>query len=178
MNHLKLFTLIFVLFLGSSFSTKNEIDDIHDIHVTKCNIDFSDEEKTLQVTLHIYLDDLEAAIKKEKITAEKLNLCTPKEHADGNKYVAAYFKKMFSLEVNNQSVDFDFLGKESAKNILAGWFYLEVKNVEELNDLKINYKILTNLYDDQQNVIRLKGPNKKKGYFLLNNKKTSAHITY
>ncbi|HFC00597.1 MAG TPA: hypothetical protein ENJ53_07310 [Phaeodactylibacter sp.] len=177
MKYIKLFTLAFVLFIGSSFSTKNEIVDMHAIHVTKCNIDFSDEEKTLQITLHIYLDDLESAIKKEGVT-EKLNLCTPKENPDGDKYVTEYFKKMFSLEVNNQSVDFDFLGKEPAKNILAGWFYLEVKNVEELNDLKINYKILTDLYDDQQNVIRLKGPHQKKGYFLLNSKETFAHITY
>lgn len=160
--------------LGSSFTPP---EAAHDIHISKCNIDFSNEEKTLQITLHIYLDDLEEAIRNSGVK-ERLNLCTEKEHADGNKHLLAYINKMFSLEVNGNAVEYNFLGKEISEDLLAGWFYLEVEDVQELKDLKVNYGILTDLYRDQQSIIKVKGPNKKKGYFLLDTKKKEASAKF
>jgi len=150
---------------------------MHDIHVSKCSIDFSNEEKTLQITLHIYLDDLEEAIKNGGVE-EKLNLCTKKEHADGDKHVQNYFEKMFQLEVNDKSVGYNYLGKEVSEDLLAGWFYVEVEDVQTLEKLKINYGILTDLYNDQQSIIKVKGPNKKKGYFLLDSKEKEATANF
>jgi hypothetical protein len=75
-------------------------------------------------------------------------------------------------------VSYNFLGKEITEDLLGGWFYLEVENVQELKELKINYEILTDLYNDQQSVIKIKGSNKKKGYFLLNSKKKEANVTF
>ena len=174
MTQIKLIALVFVFILGTSFSGKNEV---HDIHVSKCNIDFSKEEKTLQITMNIYLDDLEADIAKGGVT-EKLHLLTEKEHKDGNKYLSEYFQKKFKLQVNQKEVSYNFLGKEITEDLLGGWFYLEVENVQELKDLKIYYSILTDLYNDQQSVIKIKGPNKQKGYFLLDSKKKEANVTF
>lgn len=174
MNQLKLSVLVFLFFLASSFSGKNEA---HDIHVSKCNIDFSNAEKTLQITMHIYLDDLEADIARGGVT-EKLHLLTEKEHEDGDKYLLEYFQKKFRLQVNQKDVTYNYLGKEITEDLLGGWFYLEVENVQELKDLKINYEILTDLYSDQQSVIKVKGPNRKKGYFLLDSKNKEATATF
>ena len=174
MINLKLLSLFLVLIVGSSFTTS---EAVHDIHVSKCSIDFSNEEKTLQITLHIYLDDLEAAIKNGGVE-EKLHLCTEKEHENGDKHVLAYFKKMFTLEVNGKPVTYNYLGKEISEDLLAGWFYLEVEDVQELKDLKVNYGILTDLYNDQQSVIKIKGPKKRKGYFLLDAKKKEASAKF
>ncbi len=174
MKLLKLIALSFVFLIGSSFSSNNIV---HDIHVTKCNIDFSEGENSLQITMHIYLDDLELAIEKGGVE-EKLFLCTEKEHKDGNRFVKEYFEKMFKIEVNGEAVTYNYLGKESAKDIMAGWFYMEVEGVTELKDLKINYGILTDVHSDQQNVIRIKGPNKAEGYFLLDGKKTEASTSF
>ena len=174
MNTAKIANLIILFLLSSSFSFNNAA---HDIHISKCNIDFSNEEKTLQITLHIYLDDLEFAIKKGGVE-ERLNLCTEKEHPNGDKYVFDYFEKMFQLEVNEKAVSYNYLGKEISEDLLAGWFYLEVENVQNLSDLKINYGILTDLYNDQQSIIKVKGPNKKKGYFLLDSKKKEAKASF
>lgn len=174
MSQIKFLTLLFIFFIGSSFSNKNIV---HDIHVTKCNIDFAEQEKSLQITLHIYLDDLEADIKKGGVE-ERLQLCTEKEHQDGDKILLEYFQKKFSIEVNQQPVTYTFLGKEPTEDLLGGWFYLEVKDVESLKDLKINYSILNKLYSDQQAIIKVKGPNKKKGYFLLNNERKEASVTF
>ena len=174
MNLIKIVGLGFLFLMSSSFITN---DSAHDIHVSKCNIDFSNEEKTLQITLHIYLDDLEAAIKKGGVQ-EKLHLTTEKEHEDGDQHVMNYFEKMFSLEVNGKAVSYNFIGKEPSEDLLAGWFYLEVENVQQLKELKINYGILTDLYNDQQSIVKIKGPNRKKGYFLLDCKKKEASASF
>ena len=166
--------LFSLLLLTASFSGKNEA---HDIHVSKCNIDFSNEEKTLQITMHIYLDDLETDIAKGGVT-KKLHLLTEKEHPDGDKFLLEYFQKNFKLQVNTNKVNYNFLGKEITEDLLGGWFYLEVENVQELKDLNIYYGILTDLYHDQQSVIKVKGPNKQKGYFLLDSKKKEANVTF
>lgn len=181
MNPVKLFILLLVFGLNSGFSSpaKNGMmeNSLHDIHVSKCNIDFSDKEKTLQITIHIYLDDLEAGIKNQGVT-ERLNLCTEKENPKGNEFVLDYFQKMFSIQVNEKPVTYTMLGKEPTEDLLGGWFYLEVQNVQELKDLQFNYSLLTEIHSDQQSVVKVKGPNKKKGYFLLDKNKQSARVTF
>ena len=120
---------------------------------------------------------MEADIKKGGVE-EQLQLCTEKEHQDGDKFLLEYFQKKFLIEVNQKPVTYNFLGKEPTEDLLGGWFYLEVEGVDELKDLKINYSILNNLYSDQQSINRVKGPNKQKGYFLLNNSKQEASVTF
>jgi len=170
MRFFKIISLVFLFMVNSSFTTGSEF---HDVHESKCSIDFSNEEKTLQITIHIYLDDLEAAIAKRGVK-ETLHLCTEKEHADGDKHVYDYLQKTFNLEVNDKAVNYNYLGKEISEDLLAGWFYVEVEDVQILEKLKIDYGILTDLYDDQRSILKVKGPNKKKGYFLLDSKKTEA----
>ena len=170
----KLSFLVVIFFIGSSFSWKNTT---HEFHISKCMIDYAEDEKALQITLHIFLDDLEETIRNTGVK-EKLNLCTEKEHADGDRYLLEYIEKFMSLQVNQKEAKYNYLGKEPSEDKLAAWCYLEIENVQQLDELQVKYAVLTELFDDQKNIVQIKGPNKKKGYFLFDNKKNEDSVTF
>jgi len=170
----KFIFLVFLFLLGNSFSTKKV--NFHEFHISKCNIDLSEKEQTLQITLHIFIDDLEEALRQ--LGADKLFICTEKEHEDAEKYILNYLNQSFTLEVNDKEVEYEFLGKEISKDLAATWVYLEVQNVTSLEALKVKYNLLTEIFEDQKNIIQIKGPNKQKGFFLFEKGKTEDSVKF
>jgi hypothetical protein len=152
------FFLSAFLFLSGNYS-------MHDIHISKCQVEYSAEDKALQITLHIYLDDLQDALRKKGV--DKLFLCTEKENPKADEHLVAYLKEHFQLTVNHKLTDFVFIGKEPSEDLLAAWCYLEIPDVYPLKNLTIENDILMDLYDDQQNIISVLTPNKQQGYFLF-----------
>ena len=84
----------------------------------------------------------------------------------------------FNLEVNDEKVVYEYLGKEISKDLAAAWVYLEVKDIKSLKALKVKYDLLTEVFDDQKNIIQIKGPNKQKGFFLFEKGKTEDSVTF
>ena len=54
-----------LLFLNGLFLLLNSFNVDHDIHLSTCLIEYNQVEKALQITLHIYIDDLEDALELE-----------------------------------------------------------------------------------------------------------------
>jgi hypothetical protein len=156
--------LLIPLFFSAYFFLYGNLST-HDIHISKCQVEYSAEDKALQVTLHIYLDDLQDALRKKG--ADKLFLCTEKENPNADQHLVAYLKDHLKLTVNNRLADFVFIGKEPSEDLLAAWCYLEIPEVTHLKNLTIENDILMDLYDDQQNIISVLAPNKQQGYFLF-----------
>jgi len=166
--------LVLVFLLGNSFS--NKITSLHEFHISKCNIDLSEKEQTLQITLHIFIDDLEEALRQ--LGKDKLFICTEKEHEEAEKYILNYLNQSFTIEVNDKEVEYEFLGKEISQDLAATWMYLEVQDVQSLESLKVKYDLLTEVFDDQKNIIQIKGPNKQKGFFLFEKGKTEDSVKF
>ena len=126
--------------------------------------------------MHIFIDDLEEALRQ--LGADKLFICTEKEHEDAEKFILNYLNQSFTLEVNDKEVEYEFLGKEISKDLAATWVYLEVQNVTSLESLKVKYNLLTEVFDDQKNIIQIKGPKKQKGFFLFEKGKTEDSVKF
>ncbi|MEL6945184.1 MAG: DUF6702 family protein, partial [Bacteroidota bacterium] len=144
-----------LLLLLSSFFLPNYSVAEHDIHISKALIEYDETEQALQITLHIFLDDLEAIL-IEGGAPTKLNLCTEKEHEQGETFVEKYLRSKFQLVVNGASAEYNYLGKEISEDFLAAWCYVEIPNVTQLESLEIKSSILMDLYDDQRNIIQIK----------------------
>ena len=165
-----------LLFLNGLFLLLNSFNVDHDIHLSTCLIEYNQVEKALQITLHIYIDDLEDALELEG--HKDLYICTKKEAALAEAHMEAYLRKHFILSVNGQEVNYNFLGKEVSDDFLAAWCYIEVENVNSLSELGVTNDVLLELYDDQRNVIQMKGPNKKRGSFILSRKKATEVVKF
>ncbi len=156
--------MIFSIFI-SLFLFLSGNSAAHEIHISKCQVEYSEADKAIQVTMHIYLDDLEEILRKKG--ADKLFICTEKETEGADKHLIAYLREQFQIEVNNKVADFTFIGKEPSEDLLATWCYLEFPNIEELKNLTIENEVLMDLYDDQKNIVSVMAPGNQQGYFLF-----------
>lgn len=137
----------------------------HDFHVSKCLMEYDPEEQSLQMSMHIFLDDLEQALSKRG--QEQLFLCTPRETTDAEAQVEAYLRDHFKLTINGQPRTFKYWGKEISDDLSAVWCYLEVDNLEEINELELTYRILFDTYGDQKNLASLTLPGQEPGMLFF-----------
>lgn len=163
------YLLVLLLPLLSSFSFP------HDLHISKGIVAYNSEAQTLEISLNLFLDDLELGIEEEAGHAN-LKLCTPKEIPEGETYMADYFKNHFQLLVDGELADFKFVSKEPTADYQAAWCYLVVEQVESFSSLTIKNTLLIELFDDQQNIVELKVNKKRMGFFLFDRKNQEEEI--
>ncbi|MEM1325053.1 MAG: DUF6702 family protein [Bacteroidota bacterium] len=149
----------------------------HNFHLSKSMVEYNAEEKTLEITLHIFLDDLEATLFEGGIK-ENLNLCTEKEHPKGNEIVAAYLKSRFRVMVNGELRTCKFIGKEISEDFSAAWCYLEVEGVSSIENIGVQNTVLMELFEDQRNIVQIKGPDKKPKSFIFDRKYIEDFVEY
>ncbi|MCB0570086.1 MAG: hypothetical protein KDC66_10000 [Phaeodactylibacter sp.] len=163
-------------FLAPAYLASSERPDYHAFHISKCLIDYNEAEQSLQMSMHIFLDDLEEALRRQG--SGKLYLCTPKETPDAEKQLAAYLEQHFRLRVNGKQQAFEFIGKEVSDDLAAVWCYLEITGVANLKALEVANDILMELYSDQKNVVSINGPGHKQGMLLLQKGNTVRQATF
>ena len=69
---------------------------LHPVHVSVTEIEYSEKNKSLQITSRIFIDDLELSIQK-KLNQESLDLLEPKNGLTTNQLVSAYLNEHFKL---------------------------------------------------------------------------------
>lgn len=156
---------MFYTFLLSTLLFLSGNTTAHEFHVSKCQVEYNETDKAVQVTMHIYIDDLEEALRKQG--ADKLFLCTERESSNADEHLVAYLKKRFQVEINNSAAEFVFIGKEPSEDLLATWCYLEFTGIDHLQNLTIENDLLMEVFDDQKNIVSIMAPNNQQGYFLF-----------
>lgn len=154
--------LAMVLFL--SFTS------VHKFYVSVTNMVYSEKDKAFQITSRIFIDDLDDLM--EERYGIRSQLATPNESKLADEYLEKYFRAKFVVEVNGKPMNYSFLGKRYDKDVAI--CYLEIPNLN-LNDVKsisVQNEILTDLFDEQQNVVHVKWAGHKKSFVLIkgNNK--------
>jgi hypothetical protein len=148
----------------------------HEFHVSKTLIEFNEQDQALQISMHIFLDDLEDALRLRG--ADQLYLCTEKETPEAEGYLETYLRKNFEIQLNDQDVDYTFLGKEISEDLAAAWCYIEIPNVTLVESLAVRNELLLDLYDDQKNIIHIIGPAGKQGYFMFQKGDTQDRVRF
>jgi hypothetical protein len=168
----------FFIFFGLNFlllGFKNA-DNLHPIHLTNTVVNYKPSEKTLQLTVHFFCDDVEFEI--QQMGKPNLRLNSPYENAKSNEILLEYFNKYLTLKVDGKPVTLSWIGKEGDKNLQGAHAYLEVKNVKSLKTLEISNSMLIARYGDQKNIIKITKTEKDVGYLTLDKKKISETIKF
>ena len=121
--------LYLLLFCFSCFTTSTSppVEATHDFHVSKCLIEYNPQANALQISMHIFIDDLELALESQG--TERLFICTRMEHPKAETYMQRYLEQNFKLTVNQKPIKYDFLGKEISEDMAAVWCYLEITDI-------------------------------------------------
>lgn len=163
--------LLSLILLASPFAGK-----LHKFHLSKSLVEYNQEARAIQVSMHIFLDDLEEGLRKKGF--DNLYFCTKKENEYAEAYLEAYLREHFIITVNGQEATYNFLGKEPSEDFQGAWCYIEIENVTQLKELKIRNDLLIEVFDDQKNVIQLIGPNNKRGTLLLQKGRESETVKF
>lgn len=163
-------TLGILLFSLFAFSGSLQL---HDIHISKAEINFKTEERLVQISLHIFLDDLEDEL--ELMGGDNLYLCTEKETENADEYLLKYINKNFSLHSKGQALELDFVGKEVSEDLIAVWCYFMIEDIE-LEQLDLDYRVMLSRFDDQKNIIAFKKNGKREGFYILDHKSSKQKL--
>ena len=154
--HLLMYILLFLL---STFL------QIHEFHVSQCEVQYRPAEAHVAVVLHIFIDDLEIALKAKG--HDSLYLCTDKERFDANEIIGEYLNETFIFEADGESIKFTMLGKEASEDLMAVWCYIEAENIFPFESAKIKNEILLETFDDQKNILSFEYLGHKKQHILF-----------
>ncbi|WP_299521678.1 DUF6702 family protein [uncultured Lutibacter sp.] len=138
---------------------------LHKYYISLCEIEHNKAQKSLQITLGLFIDDIEFTLNKNHKTS--LNIATKKEVKNIDEYYLNYLIEHFKIKVNSEPKGYEYIGKEYDNDIVR--FYLEIADIKELNSIEVTNTILFRDFEDQQNIIKIKANNKNKTFYLTPN---------
>src|SRR5215218_4074952 len=100
----------------------------HPLYVSVTEINHNAGEKSLEISVKVFSEDLQQVI--EKNNKVQLDLTAEKDKAKTGQYITAYFNNNLSLIVDGRSVALSYVGFEVEKE--SAFCYFEVKNMPSL----------------------------------------------
>ncbi|TYP99158.1 hypothetical protein C7447_102477 [Tenacibaculum adriaticum] len=135
---------------------------IHKYYLALTEIEYKPETQSVQMIMNVFMDDIEIAINKDYIL--NLQLASKDEPKNVDEYFFNYLKEHFKISINNQEMNYKYIGKEYNGDII--FFYLEIDNVSEVKTIEIQNDILTKHFSDQKNLIKAKVNGDRKSLIL------------
>jgi hypothetical protein len=143
---MKRFLLAIIFFITLSGAS------IHPVHVSVTEISFDGKERELEIVSRIFMDDLETAIREAK-KQPGLNLLEPGSTLTTDQLVSEYLQSRFKITLNGKVQKIKYLGHEVESPALL--CYIQVQNVKKLETIGVFSSVLTELYDDQSNLVNV-----------------------
>ena len=151
-----IFLLLTWLLSGFSF---------HEFYVSLCQIDHNPETNALEITMRIFTDDLEYGITGSQ---DFYGLGTSKEPPGADSLIFSYILKNFEVNLDGNCMKLNYIGKEVEVDVT--WIYVEIENVHELGNIEITNRMLTELFEDQVNIVNVNYNQKTLGLLLKQDK--------
>lgn len=150
-----------LIFLLIPFLLSNSIK--HEYYVSVTAIEFVENEKSVQIITQIFIDDFEKMMRER--FDDRITLAVKNESIMVEDYMERYLSDKIRISINEQPNQFNFLGKEYKDDI--AYCYLEIENINDVQNIEVTNRVLFDIYPDQQNIVRLKINDKNKSFLLI-----------
>jgi hypothetical protein len=132
-------------------------NQLHAIHVSVSEINYSEKDKALQISSRIFIDDLELAI-RSKLNSPELDLLHPPTGQTIDLLVSDYLTDHLKFKLDNKPVKIHYLGHEIED--LAIICYIEIESVKKFKTLEVYNSVIQEIHNDQSNLVHItyKGP--------------------
>ena len=135
---------------------------LHKYYVSITEIQYVKEKQSVQIITRIFIDDLETLMRKRY--EESISLGGENESDKVDYYLEKYLKSKIQIQINGKEAILNFIGKEYDNDIAI--CYIEIPNVTEISEFEISNNVLKDVFEEQQNVVRLEINGKKKSFIL------------
>lgn len=135
---------------------------MHKYYVSLCEIEYLKEKQSVQITLGVFIEDLEFILNKN--SGKQLNLGSKTEAGNIDDYYKKYLNEHLLFTINGKNLPYKFIGKEYDGDIVR--FYLEINNIKELKSIAVTNNILIQEFDNQKNIVKIKVKDFNKTFYL------------
>jgi len=152
------FAFILVLLPLLAFTTA------HKYYVSVTKIEYVKEKESVQIISRIFIDDFEKLLRERY--DENITLDTKDELSTIDVYIERYLTEKLKIDINGQASKFIYLGKEYEDDIV--FCYLEIEKITHIKSFEISNKILLDMFEEQENIVRTNINGKRKSFILKN----------
>ena len=125
---------------------------VHPIHISVTEINYNEKSKSLQMTTRIFADELELGVRAQRKEPE-LDLLEPKNGMTTKQMIQNYLLEHIKIKIDGKPVKMNFLGFE--KEDISIVSYIEIENVKKLKTIEVFNDLVTELHDDQSNLVHI-----------------------
>jgi hypothetical protein len=137
---------------------------LHEFHNSIAELNYNTKNNSFEVSLRVFTDDFETALTQAN-NLGGFHLDNTKKH---NAIIEKYLHQHFYLKDNkNQKIVGTFIGKEIENE--ATWLYYEIPLKKSLIGWYIHNSILTELFEDQMNMVNIFFKKQKKTLLFKQN---------
>ena len=137
----------------------------HKFYVSVTHVNYVEKQDAFQITTRIFIDDLEALLLERY--GIQAGLATPEESSVADDYIEKYLKTKMLFRFNGELQKYDFLGKRYDNDVIICYLEITQVNLSGLQSLEVQNEILTDLFEEQQNLVHLNISGKKKRFVLF-----------
>ncbi|MEO6069294.1 MAG: DUF6702 family protein [Chitinophagaceae bacterium] len=162
-----LFYKWFFVSLFSAFSLFNVTDKKaenvkHPFYVSVTEINHNAKEKTLEISVKIFADDLEDVLKQNYKTP--VDVSSEKGEAQNGKLIKDYISKHLSLAIDGKQATLHYVGFE--KQSESVYCYFDVANIAAVKKLDVTNSLLQDFNNEQINIMHIIVNGSRKSYKL------------
>ncbi|MFV0248908.1 MAG: DUF6702 family protein [Tenacibaculum sp.] len=131
-------------------------------YVALTEIEHSQKNKSIQMIMNVFMDDIELSLNKEY--GINLQLASKNENKNTDNYFYKYLIEHFKIKVNQQAKFYNYISKEYYGNIV--YFYLEIENITTIKSIATENTVLVKHFPEQQNLVKVIVQKKQKSLIL------------
>ena len=134
----------------------------HEYYVGLTEVKFNPDKERLEIISRLFHDDFENVLKARY--GKDLVLKPTKQTIDIETYIKLYFDKKLTLKTGDQKHKLSYLGYEFEDDRIHIFF--KIKNIQNFNSLDIQNLLLTDVIENQKNIVHCFKHNQKKSVLL------------
>ncbi|MCG2461209.1 hypothetical protein K8352_10655 [Flavobacteriaceae bacterium F89] len=137
----------------------------HKYYVSVTTVNYSQKDDALQITTRIFIDDMDRVLEERYGLKAKLN--TPEEDQATDSFIAKYFRAKLLVRVDGKERRCTFLGKRYDTDMVVCYLEIPKAKLAKASSIEIQNELLTDVFEEQQNVVNFKWNGKKKSFLLV-----------
>ncbi|HEX8456522.1 MAG TPA: DUF6702 family protein [Pyrinomonadaceae bacterium] len=134
----------------------------HKFHTSFTEAEYNAGERSLQITLRTFPDDLENVLSRRAGKAVRLD-----QKRETEPLLVAYLQETFQLKnAKGETLKLSWVGMDAGVD--SAWLYFEARMPEGTAGTTLRNQFMFDLYDDQINLVEVKQDKRKQAFIFKN----------
>ncbi len=125
---------------------------VHPVHVSVTDMVYDEQEQELEITMRLFLDDLELSV-RNACREPELDILNPGKGRTSTALISDYVLSRFSLTIDGKPAILWFLGVEQEADVIV--CYIQAPEVKRWRTIEAVNRVILETYDDQSNLVHL-----------------------